>query len=218
VALSVSDTGSGIASDARQHLFDPFFTTKEQGEGTGLGLSIVYGIVEQFGGAVDVQSEPGEGATFAVYLPCSAEAPEPAEGARQVAAAPTPPSPPGGMETVLVVEDEESLRSLIELILTEAGYRVLAAANGEDALTLLRGSDPIDLVLTDSIMPRVSGSELVRRLRAIRPEARVIQMTGYSELGTPKDEFLTKPFEAETLLHSIRDALDRPSAGGDPAA
>jgi two-component system, cell cycle sensor histidine kinase and response regulator CckA len=214
VALSVSDTGSGIAADARPHLFDPFFTTKEQGEGTGLGLSIVYGIVEQFGGAVDVQSEPGHGATFAVYLPCSAEAPERPGDVQRAGAAPTQPPPPGGVETVLVVEDEEALRSLIELILTEAGYRVLAAANGEEALKLLRSRDPIDLVLTDSIMPRVSGSELVRRLRAIRPEARVIQMTGYRELGAPKDEFLAKPFEPETLLQSIREVLDRPPPGG----
>jgi len=209
VALSVSDTGGGIPPDARERLFDPFFTTKEQGEGTGLGLSIVYGIVEQFGGVVDVQSEPGEGATFTVYLPCVSEEPEHPPDPDHVRAGRTPP-PPGGTETVLVVEDEDALRSLVELILTEAGYRVLAAGNGEEALALLAEHRTVDLVLTDSIMPRVSGAELIRRLQSIRPQPRVIQMTGYRELGRENEDVITKPFEPEALLQRVRDVLDRP--------
>ncbi len=213
VALSVSDTGAGIPPDARERLFDPFFTTKAQGEGTGLGLSIVYGIVEQFGGAVDVQSEPGEGATFTVYLPCVSEEPEhPAETGRDRDG---PAPPPGGTETVLVVEDEEALRSLVELILTEAGYRVLAAANGEEALALLAEHRTVDLVLTDSVMPRVSGSELIQRLQSIRPQARVIQMTGYSDLGREDEDVIAKPFEPEALLQRVRLVLDRPTPGAD---
>jgi PAS domain S-box-containing protein len=205
-ALSVSDTGSGIEPEARQHLFDPFFTTKEQGEGTGLGLSIVYGLVEQFAGAIVVESEPGQGATFTVYVPSAvaeAASVEPAPvGEAQRAR--------GGAETVLVVEDEAALRSLIRLILSEAGYRVLTAADGEEALGLVSRDEPtIDLVLTDSIMPRLSGSELVRRLRVIRPQTRVIQMTGYSDLVFGHDEFIAKPFETDALLRRIRAALDQ---------
>jgi two-component system cell cycle sensor histidine kinase/response regulator CckA len=207
VALSVADTGSGIEPEAQRHLFDPFFTTKEQGEGTGLGLSIVYGIVEQFAGAVAVESELGHGATFTVHIPSVVAEPTRAEalgdeGERAL--------PRGDGETVLVVEDEAALRSLIQLILSEAGYHVVTAADGEEALGLVsRGEAVIDLVLTDSIMPRVSGSELVRRLRVIRPETRVIQMTGYSDLAAGDDEVIAKPFESGMLLRRIRDMLDQ---------
>jgi two-component system cell cycle sensor histidine kinase/response regulator CckA len=208
VALSVSDTGSGIAPEAWPHLFDPFFTTKEQGQGTGLGLSIVHGIVERFAGTVVVESEPGQGATFTVYIPsvvveaAGAERAHPDEEQRGPVR--------GGTETVLVVEDEPALRSLIELILSEAGYRVLAAADGEEALALVsRGEPALDLVLTDAIMPKLSGPELVTRLREIRPDIRVIQMTGYSDHGFSGDELIAKPFEPETLLRRVRDLLDQ---------
>ena len=206
VTVSVSDTGSGIKPEVRQRLFDPFFTTKGQGEGTGLGLSIVHGIVEGFAGAVVVESEPGHGATFTVYIPrvlseLTAAEHAPAEDLD----APVQ----GGAETILVVEDEPALRSLIELILSEVGYRVIAAGDGEEALTLVSRAVRLDLVLTDSVMPRVSGPELVARLRQMRPDIRVIQMTGYSDHGPGEDDFIAKPFEAETLLRRVRDVLDR---------
>jgi two-component system cell cycle sensor histidine kinase/response regulator CckA len=207
VALSVSDTGSGIEPDARQHLFDPFFTTKDPGEGTGLGLSIVHGIVERFAGFVVVDSEPGQGATFTVHIPVVSEA---AIGERASAEEGERAPLRGGSETILVVEDEPALRSLIELILSEVGYQVLTAADGAEALALISGGEPtLDLVITDSIMPKVSGSELVTRLREIRPDTRVIQITGYTDHGLGDDEFIAKPFEPETLLRRVRDVLDQ---------
>jgi CheY-like chemotaxis protein len=208
VALSVSDTGSGIEPEARHHLFDPFFTTKGQGEGTGLGLSIVHGIVERLAGAVVVESEPGHGATFTVYIPSVVAEP----AAVERASAEDEPGAPvrGGTETILVVEDESALRSLIELILSEAGYRVVAAADGAEALNLVSREPELDLVLTDSIMPRLSGPELVRRLRASRPETRVLQISGYSDHGFGEDDFIAKPFEPDLLLRRIREILDRP--------
>jgi two-component system cell cycle sensor histidine kinase/response regulator CckA len=206
VALCVSDTGSGIDPDARQRLFDPFFTTKEQGKGTGLGLSIVYGIVEELAGAVVVESELGEGATFTVYIPTAPE--QTAVDGRAGDEEHTEAG--GGTETILVVEDEAALRSLLELILSEAGYRVLTAADGEEALGVVnRGEPEVDLVLTDSIMPRVSGAELVSRLRSIRPETGVIEMTGYTDRGLGDDEIIAKPFEPEALLRRVRDVLDQ---------
>ena len=206
VALSVSDTGSGIAPDATQHLFDPFFTTKQHGEGTGLGLSIVYGIVERLGGDVAVDSDPGAGATFTVFLPAVAgdvAAPEPdAKSERGV------PTGGGGGETILVAEDEPALRSLVELILSEAGYRVLTR-DGDEALRVAERDDSqIDLVLTDSIMPRLSGSELAARLAQTRPSTRVVQMTGYTD-GRIDGDVLAKPFEPLELLRFVRDGLDR---------
>ena len=205
VALSVCDTGTGIEVDDRERLFDPFFTTKEQGAGTGLGLSIVYGLVEELGGAVVVDSEPGQGSTFTMFIPTvTGESPSPAR-----AGEPTGAAAGRGGETILVVEDEAALRSLIELLLEEAGYRVLTAGDGEEALAVVRRERPkIDLVLTDSIMPRLSGPELVKRLRSLDPGARVIQMTGYSDRDFDGD-FITKPFEPETLLGRVREALDR---------
>jgi two-component system, cell cycle sensor histidine kinase and response regulator CckA len=206
VALCVSDTGSGIDPDARQRLFDPFFTTKDQGEGTGLGLSIVYGIVEELAGAVVVESEPGQGATFTVYIPATEGEP----AARQPSGQPERAAVTGGTETILVVEDEGALRSLLELILSESGYRVLTAADGEEALAIIDRVEPdVDLVLTDSIMPKVGGAELVRRLESSRPTTRVIQMTGYMDRSLGDSEVIAKPFEAETLLRRVRDVLDR---------
>jgi two-component system cell cycle sensor histidine kinase/response regulator CckA len=205
VALCVSDTGSGIDPDTRQRLFDPFFTTKRQGKGTGLGLSIVYGIVEQLAGAVVVESEPGKGAVFTVFIPTvAAEIPTGNRSGEEPRGPVT-----GGAETILVVEDEAALRSLLELVLSEAGYSVLTAADGAEALAIVDRPDPdIDLVVTDSIMPKVSGEELVGRLQAIRPETRVIQMTGYTDRGPVEDEVITKPFDPEALLRRVREVLD----------
>jgi PAS domain S-box-containing protein len=216
VALSVSDNGSGVEPEDRRHLFDPFFTTKGQGEGTGLGLSIVHGIVQRFEGAIVVDSEPGHGATFTVYIPSFAAKPSAAQDVASTDRSDAPQR--GGEETILVVEDESALRSLIELILSEAGYRVLTAADGEEALELVnRDASRIDLVVTDSIMPRLGGSELARRLRDLRPETRVIQMTGHSSRGRGADSatglwhaLIAKPFEPELLLQQVRDVLDQP--------
>jgi CheY-like chemotaxis protein len=205
VALAVSDTGSGIADETRRRLFDPFFTTKEPGAGTGLGLSIVYGLVDQLDGTVTVDSEPGHGATFTVFIPAVSESGG-ADVGRSSESEPVPVQ--GGEETVLVVEDDAALRSLVELILAEAGYSVLTAGDGAEALEVVDGGGAIDLVLTDSIMPRVSGSELIRRLAAVRPATRVLQMTGYSDLSTAGGDVIAKPFEPETLLRRVRQVLD----------
>jgi two-component system cell cycle sensor histidine kinase/response regulator CckA len=210
VALSVSDTGRGIKPDALQRLFDPFFTTKAQGKGPGLGLSAVYGIVERFAGSVVVDSEPGEGASFTVHIPAAArrDGREQADGGR-------PEHERGGTETILVVEDEEPLRTFIEIVLSEAGYRTLTAVDGMDALEQLGRAEPaIDLVLTDSVMPRLSGPELVAQLRETRPGTRVLQVSGYSDHGFGDDDFVPKPFEPELLLRRVREILDRPVRGG----
>jgi PAS domain S-box-containing protein len=204
VALSVSDTGGGIDPDAQHRLFDPFFTTKEQGEGAGLGLSTVYGIVERFGGAVTVESEPGQGACFTVYVPCFV----PADG--EEAGGPALERELGGRETILVVEDEAPLRQFMELILSEAGYRVLTAADGEEALACVMETGDIDFVLTDAIMPRLSGPELIQRLQSVRPEMRVLQISGYTTDGVQGEDFIAKPFEPALLLRRVREILDRP--------
>jgi two-component system, cell cycle sensor histidine kinase and response regulator CckA len=204
VALSVCDTGRGIDPEARARLFDPFFTTKEQGQGAGLGLSAVYGIVERFDGAVVVESEPGEGARFTVFIPSVVEAGQPE--------AATTEEPEGGEgETILVVEDEVALRALLELILTEAGYRVLTASDGADALAQLEQAETrIDLVITDAIMPRLSGAELVSRLGATRPDTRVLRISGYSDHGFGGKDFIAKPFDPDVLLARVRELIDRP--------
>jgi PAS domain S-box-containing protein len=204
VALSVSDTGAGIEPDARRRLFDPFFTTKQQGQGRGLGLSTVYGIVERFGGAVAVDSEPGHGARFTVYIPA-----HPGEAADRDAAAPVEPERAGGGETILVVEDETALRALIELTLAEAGYRVLTARDGEEALAIVAAEPAIDFLLTDTIMPRLSGPELIERVLELRPETHVLQISGYTTDVVGRADFMAKPFEPAILLRRVREILDR---------
>src|SRR6266571_4899733 len=214
--LAVSDTGSGMDAETTAHLFEPFFTTKEVGKGTGLGLATVYGIVKQSEGYITAYSEPGHGTTFKIYLPRAA-----APGA----ASPTPPAPPapqgkataGGSETILVVEDEEAVRSLSRRALEASGYTVLAAADGPDAVRLLeRYRGPIHLVLTDVIMPGMNGRELAQRLVQRRPGLRVLYMSGYPgdaivHRGAlePGTAFLQKPFMPEDLARKVREVLDQ---------
>ena len=213
VMLSVSDTGCGMDEEIRSHLFEPFFTTKEVGKGTGLGLSTVYGIVKQSGGYIWARSRPGLGSTFRICLPRVDEA------LPAAAAAGTEEGrvfPPGGRETVLLVEDEPMVRELVREILAGKGYPVLEASNGTEAILLCDGHPgPVHLLLTDVVMPGMSGKELARRLVKSRPEMKVIFMSGYAEeviadqgvldAGTA---FIKKPFSPGVLARKIREVLD----------
>ncbi|HEX5971507.1 MAG TPA: PAS domain S-box protein [Gemmatimonadaceae bacterium] len=210
VMLAVSDTGVGMPRDVQARIFEPFYTTKEAGKGTGLGLSTVYGIVKQSGGHVWVYSEPGEGTVFKLYFPRIA--PSAATPLSQPVVAP----PVRGSETVLLVEDEEALRRLARRILERNGYRVLESRNGREALERATAHDgPIHLVLTDVIMPEMSGRGLVERLRAVRPSAAVVYMSGYTDddvlrrgLFEPGSRFVQKPFVADELLRVVREMLE----------
>jgi two-component system, cell cycle sensor histidine kinase and response regulator CckA len=213
VCLSIHDTGCGMGPEVLSHLFEPFFTTKEPGRGTGLGLSTVYGIVKQHRGYIGVTSEPGHGSTFGVYLP-RVETKSAAERTT-----PREPLRPGGRETVLFVEDEVALRDLMHRVLTKGGYTVLVAGDGLEALALVQDhTRPIDLVVTDVIMPRMSGPELATRLRARDPEIRLLYVSGYTadqlrsaqtDLGADAT-LLPKPFTSDGLLRKVREVLDRP--------
>jgi two-component system, cell cycle sensor histidine kinase and response regulator CckA len=211
VTLSVADTGVGMTPEVRERIFEPFFTTKGPGHGTGLGLSTVYGIVAQSGGHVFVTSEPGRGSTFTVYLPV-----QPGDAEHPAAAPPRPPVR-GGAETVLLVEDEELVRRLTCEILRRNGYRVLEAADGVDALAILRQHpDRIDLLLTDVVMPRMSGYELVEQVRPLRPDMHILYVSGYSEEAIARQgqltegiELLAKPFTPGVLTAKIRQLLDQ---------
>jgi PAS domain S-box-containing protein len=210
VMLAVSDTGHGMDEETLGHMFEPFFTTKAIGHGTGLGLATVYGIVRQVGGQVMVYSEVGRGTSFKIYLPRFAEAAD-----ELAAPAPAGP-PPQGTETVLLVEDEPALRTLIFEILARAGYRVLQGAKPDEALAAAAGhAGPIDLVLTDVIMPNMSGRQMAEVLRAARPQARVLFMSGYTDdaishhgILDPGMHFLEKPFTRDALLRKVREVLE----------
>jgi CheY-like chemotaxis protein len=200
-----------MTADVVGQIFEPFFTTKEPGKGTGLGLSMVYGFLQQSGGHVTVYSEVGRGTTFRLYLP---RLPEQAE---ESAMAPAAAAPAGGTETVLLAEDAASLREMIAEILSSRGYRVLAADSGEKALDLARAhAGPIELLLTDMVMPGISGAELAERMHEARPEARILFMSGYTDdvmvqRGILAEEtvLLQKPFASEALLRKVREVLDR---------
>lgn len=205
--LSVSDTGVGMDAGTAGKIFDPFFTTKERGKGTGLGLSTVEGIVRQSRGHVAVDSAPGAGATFRVYLPASEEALKPTE------AEPVSEARAGGSETILVVEDEPSVRMLIVQMLAVAGYTIVPAGDGEEALRLAsEHAGPIHLLLTDVIMPVMNGRELAEKVSAARPGVRVIFMSGYTDdvLGGQGEmpHFIEKPFSPSNLRKTVRSVLD----------
>ncbi|HEY6903002.1 MAG TPA: PAS domain S-box protein [Candidatus Acidoferrales bacterium] len=211
VCLSVTDSGIGMDAETKARAFEPFFTTKEKGKGTGLGLSTVYGVVKQSGGYIDIFSSPGAGTTFKIYLPRVDEAVKlsaPSQGGAGSF---------DGNETILLAEDEASLRRLTRATLEQSGYKVLEAKDGVEALALSEAFDlPIDLLLTDVVMPGMGGRALAQELTRRRPEIRVVYMSGYTGQGVgtqgPIDlgsDFLSKPFSRVVLARKIREALDR---------
>ncbi len=207
-SLAVRDTGHGMDAETKARIFEPFFTTKEQGKGTGLGLATVYGIVKQSGGCVWVESEPEKGARFEVYLPRVDEA------AESVASEEIALTTVRGRKTVLIVEDEEAVRALACELLESAGYKVLTAKDGTEALAVAEQSDePIHLLLTDVVMPKVRGPELAKRLKGLRTKLRIVYMSGYLEYNTGNDDFLEeglflqKPFSRDTLVNKVGEAL-----------
>ncbi|MCM2333414.1 MAG: ATP-binding protein, partial [Anaeromyxobacteraceae bacterium] len=218
VRLRVVDTGTGLSEAAARHLFEPFFTTKEKGKGTGLGLATCYGIVKQMGGHIWLHSEAGQGTTVEIHLPF-------AEGRLERPAAEAEPvrAPPGGGERVLVVEDEPQVRALAARALAERGYQVLTAGDGDAALALLAREAPVDLVLTDVVMPHMGGVDLAARLRERTPPPAVLFMSGYVDRGSlgrnalPEDApFLHKPFTPAALANKVREVLD--ARGEEPGA
>jgi CheY-like chemotaxis protein len=210
VLLTVADSGQGIDTQHLPHIFEPFYTTKEEGKGTGLGLATVYGIVKQNGGFIWVYSEPGQGTTFKIYLPRVRSL---RSEARMIKPA---DQSPRGCETVLLVEDEASVRQASRQFLIQSGYNVLEAFDGEDALREAREHDgPIHLMITDVVMPRMSGPRLAEQLSEDRPDMKVLFVSGYAErtvLQHGKVDvtkwFLQKPFSLKTLAKKVRDVLE----------
>lgn len=213
--LEISDTGIGVPPDVQPHIFEPFFTTKEIGKGTGLGLSMVYGIVKQSRGQIFVESQPGTGTTFRIYLPTTTEDVSETTIHRPQAAIES------GSETILVVEDEDGLLNVICEVLRANGYTVLPAKDGNEAIAVSeRYSDPINLLLTDVIMPQVTGPELAAKLIQSRPRLRVLYMSGYNDelvhghrIGEDETAFIEKPFTPATLAEKIRMVLEGPLRG-----
>jgi two-component system, cell cycle sensor histidine kinase and response regulator CckA len=217
--ISVSDTGHGMDKETQSRVFEPFFTTKEKGKGTGLGLSTVYGIVKQSNGYVFAESQPGAGSTFYVYLP------RVEESAEELTPAKSQPNEAGGCETVLLVEDEESVRELVRLTLAARGYKVIEAENGEIGLHAAETcKEQIDILITDVVMPGIGGRELAKKLLSMRPGISVLYLSGYTEdavvtqgaLG-PNIAFLQKPFTLQNLAKKVREVLRSRSAASTPA-
>jgi len=208
-AVRIGDTGIGMCAAVKAQIFEPFFTTKERGQGTGLGLAVVCGTVKQFGGFIDVESEPGHGTTFTIYLPTVARS-------TAAAAARRPASSPVGHETILLVEDEASVREFARTTLQRFGYRVIEADSAERALALLETLDEtVDLLLTDVVLPRMDGPGLADRVTRLQPTIRVLLMSGYApgfenSMGSRQWQarFLDKPFTGQALLTRTREALD----------
>jgi PAS domain S-box-containing protein len=215
VMLAVTDTGCGMPHGVQEHIFEPFFTTKEKDKGTGLGLATVYGIVKQSGGGIAVQSEVDAGSTFRIYLPRVEARAESMPGAAAGA------EPPGGSETILLVEDDPAVRGLTYEVLAESGYRVLQAASGPEAIALVESdATRIDLLLTDVVMPRMNGRDLARRLQEMRPGLATLYMSGYAPgaivhqgVLDPGLAFIAKPLRPADLIRKVREVLDaRPAA------
>jgi two-component system, cell cycle sensor histidine kinase and response regulator CckA len=224
VRLRVRDTGTGMDEDTQQHLFEPFFTTKPQGRGTGMGLAMIYGIVQQSHGFIEIESTVGQGSAFSVYLPRS-------DGTTDTQPAALNVRSTFGSETILVVEDEEVLRNLVRDVLRTHGYALLVAGTGEEALAIAeRHEGPIDLVMSDIVLPGMSGLELVDRMAKARPRAKVLLMSGYADetiarhgVLDPAVPFLQKPFQLHDLTHRVREVLDtgvasRASARSSPSS
>jgi CheY-like chemotaxis protein len=211
IMLSVSDAGCGMDQAVQAHIFEPFYTTKPVGQGTGLGLSTVYGIVKQSGGLIAVESAPGCGTTFRILVPGAHN-----EDSPNTTAFPKKATLDGS-ETILVVEDEKNVRNMVRRMLMAAGYKVMAAESGEQALRLCKECpDAIDILITDVVMPNMDGRELKASVKLLRPEIKTLFMSGYTgeaiaqhgvqECGT---EFIAKPFDATELKTKIRELLDR---------
>jgi two-component system, cell cycle sensor histidine kinase and response regulator CckA len=209
VMLAITDTGSGMDKATQLRIFEPFFTTKDKGKGTGLGLSTVFGIVQQGGGHIWVSSEPSKGTTFEVYLPRAAAEVD-------VPAAPAAPTTLSGTETILVVEDEDPVRTVVVNVLQRHGYRVLSAPHADEALRLCAvHSGTIDLLLTDVVMPKTSGVELAKQLLAVRPAMKVLYMSGYTDdsvvrHGVTGVAILQKPVTPASLSRKVREVLGSP--------
>jgi two-component system, cell cycle sensor histidine kinase and response regulator CckA len=214
IMLSIADTGTGMTPEVLAQIFEPFYTTKEVGRGTGLGLATVYGIVKQNHGTIQVYSTPGMGSNFKIFLPLY----EPADGGGSDKAPEPHPQPvtPGGHETVLLVEDEPLVSSRVARVLRQRGFEVLVTANGREALALMtQRAQPVDLVLTDVVMPEMNGRELVEKLRQRWADIRVLYMSGYPaeviaqhgvlEAGIA---FIEKPFYTDQIVAKIREVLD----------
>ena len=212
VRVTVSDTGSGMGPDVLKHLFEPFYTTKPLGKGTGLGLATVYGIVKQSGGYIWVESTPGEGTSFMIHFPRVSSA------SGTMVAASTDAREVSGTETILLVEDQREVRDVVRQALQRHGYHVLEAVDGDAALALLlAGAGPIHLVLTDVVMPNMSGRELVDKITQHDRSIRVLYTSGYTDdaivrhgVLDPGIAFIQKPFTPEQLLTRVRDVLGRP--------
>jgi two-component system cell cycle sensor histidine kinase/response regulator CckA len=208
VRLSVEDTGHGMDAKTRARIFEPFFTTKELGKGTGLGLATVYGVVKQSGGCIWVESEPGKGARFEVYLPVVHEL---ENRPRQEGAA---AASPHRSEIVLIVEDEDAVRELASEFMKSAGYTVVTAKDGQEALAIAeRSGQPIRVLVTDVVMPNMRGPELAKRLKALCADLEIVYMSGYLEYDKGSGDFLEggfflqKPFSRDTLVGKVGEAL-----------
>jgi hypothetical protein len=207
VQITVSDTGHGMDEKTREHIFDPFFTTKEAGKGTGMGLATVYGIVRQHNGQIIVESEPGKGCTFSIFIPAVSTPVE--EGAAPI------PEVEGGSETLLIAEDNEAVRILMRDIVARHGYRVIEAVDGQDAVEKTRQAGTVDFLILDSVMPRKSGREAFEEIRRFKPDIKALFISGYTRDIVLKKgvedgafNFISKPFSPGQLIRKIRELLD----------
>ncbi len=214
VLLSVSDTGIGMDEKTKERIFEPFFTTKEMGRGTGLGLASTYGIIKGHGGFIDVESQPGQGATFSIYLPASSKKiSKPRRGHEGIVR---------GQGTVLLIDDEDMVLEIGRALLETMGYQVLTAKDGEEAIKLYENQGGgIDLVLLDVVMPGLGGGEVFDRLKSMNPDMKCLLLSGYSIDGEATeiiqrgcDGFIQKPFKLRDLSKSIREILHHPDAAG----